>query len=998
QLVKRLYQPGNPALLTSIEKHLQWWQRSKDGWPMANTMLQTADPNVRFFGALTYVVKLNMEGSKINHQGMQTLSQQLVAWAARLCEDKKSICQKLSTALAICYLQPEASADDCLGILATALHTGKIVDSLSAEALSVDAVLPNLKPAQLLMLVRFCRALAEEGLSRLRSDDKKAAARSQDQMESNLLSAVQVIGFAIRFSGDHKGLIQNLAVDSFVKWAPFSIMGSTPLESCDKVRELLPSVLICISEWEEPEISEVGEPLDLMSELLTSHPIFFRPADLREVAELICSPFGQARIAAAHDEADRAFIQFLVAYGDVETAKIATSVNDPLVEQFLEMMHNLLRFEGYAAVDDDVILEAQQFWAGYIDFVLDSMEDEKRRDWQGWGACTKGHITRMVEELWVKIQYPPSVEYDAWNMEEKKSFGQFRVDIRDILQAAYRVLGSDLLQAFVRIALSSTAERNWIQVEAALYGLNAVAECLNERELRDDAIGNLFNSSLYPMLSGDDPVPYFLRRTAMNTIGQYDSYFEHHPENLPGILNFLFKSLEGKSIADIAAKSIWSLCKACRGSLTPELNTFFQQYQNFLGWETAKNFTKEKVIGAVAAIAQALPADAEKNGALNHLLDFVSADVKTSLEQAAAGETDLGHNTAIDAMLCLASIAKSFQESMEVVDLDGDGVTQSYWDTGAGAATQQHIIQMLSTMMEVWPDSGSVLEPICATLRAGYIETSPGPFVLPPSATVGLLTRTNITTKLIEQVLHTECAFLRAHTMKTSKYIEKEAEAVLNHVISMIRDLGEPRNDPELAQSLVDVLVRYIPRYTPVLANLQPQEALEVALQFTIQCLKAPEPLPKRSASNFWNTFLAQTSQPQPLQQSLDMIATHFGPLLATTLTAQVGGICMRSDVEFLAEPLKKLYGRHTRAKAWFYDALMLSNEAANLSQREIAEAELEMVARMPVEERKMFVRTLGLTVDLGTVRRVCGEFWQRARTAAYQPDIAEPDVPVYLD
>jgi len=63
ELVKRLYQPGNATIITQIQDQLQTLQRSSDGWQLADALLDQDDVNVRFFGALTFTVKLNNDGS-----------------------------------------------------------------------------------------------------------------------------------------------------------------------------------------------------------------------------------------------------------------------------------------------------------------------------------------------------------------------------------------------------------------------------------------------------------------------------------------------------------------------------------------------------------------------------------------------------------------------------------------------------------------------------------------------------------------------------------------------------------------------------------------------------------------------------------------------------------------------------------------------------------------------------------------------------------------------
>lgn len=58
-LVKQFYQPGNPAVIAKINEELQRLQHSDDGWRLADGLLGSTEEQVRFFGALTFMVKLN---------------------------------------------------------------------------------------------------------------------------------------------------------------------------------------------------------------------------------------------------------------------------------------------------------------------------------------------------------------------------------------------------------------------------------------------------------------------------------------------------------------------------------------------------------------------------------------------------------------------------------------------------------------------------------------------------------------------------------------------------------------------------------------------------------------------------------------------------------------------------------------------------------------------------------------------------------------------------
>lgn len=60
-LVKSMYELGQPKKINETEATLRVLQRSEHGWEMANALLSSGDDNVRFFGALTFTVKLNAD-------------------------------------------------------------------------------------------------------------------------------------------------------------------------------------------------------------------------------------------------------------------------------------------------------------------------------------------------------------------------------------------------------------------------------------------------------------------------------------------------------------------------------------------------------------------------------------------------------------------------------------------------------------------------------------------------------------------------------------------------------------------------------------------------------------------------------------------------------------------------------------------------------------------------------------------------------------------------
>ena len=60
--MSQLYDPanaGNPTKIKAIQEHLQTLQKGPQAWFIANALLSDNGTDLRFFGALTFTVKIN---------------------------------------------------------------------------------------------------------------------------------------------------------------------------------------------------------------------------------------------------------------------------------------------------------------------------------------------------------------------------------------------------------------------------------------------------------------------------------------------------------------------------------------------------------------------------------------------------------------------------------------------------------------------------------------------------------------------------------------------------------------------------------------------------------------------------------------------------------------------------------------------------------------------------------------------------------------------------
>jgi hypothetical protein len=521
-------------------------------------------------------------------------------------------------------------------------------------------------------------------------------------------------------------------------------------------------------------------------------------------------------------------------------------------------MHSLLRGPGYAVLEDEVIIPALEFWNAFVELLVDA-EFEEPEESKPWLEAAKNHIMQVFQELLVKVRFPPHDIFARIEKETQKEFRQFRADVKELLASSHSTVNHALTEAIVQACIRSFESQAWLHLEAALFCLSAVAEA--DQTSEDPVLAVLFGSSMYAALSTTAQVPARTRRTAVDILGQFSEFFERHTQYLPAALDFLFSSLQSPVLAQQAASSIASLCSSCRASLTSQLRDFLAGYDHLRTLPTADAATKEKVIGGIAAVIQAVSAKSDQITGLELLLAYIQSDIDDATQSFMEGAFEEGQVAAWTAMRCLASIGKASQAPDDVsIDLDSaDGPQSDFWRSGPGMPTQTRICNLIRSVLELLHSfqgqslelHGDILESICAIFKSGFAEAAPGPFVLPPNVTVEFISTIHLSTPRMEVVLNMTCSFLRSYTISSSPQINTDVMKLLQHLITIIRSLDDPSSEAEISCGLIEVLTRFMPRYVGAMTSLDVPD-LEVLFNFPMICLGIPEHLPQRAAAQFW--------------------------------------------------------------------------------------------------------------------------------------------------
>jgi hypothetical protein len=530
---------------------------------------------------------------------------------------------------------------------------------------------------------------------------------------------------------------------------------------------------------------------DFFIDILTHFPAFFTPSDYSSLSAILSSPFAQSRILALRsgvfDIEPTTYAKLLVSYGDAAVQDLASNINEPSSVQILRNLVDLLRCDAYAGAEDEVCSQCLEFWSTFTEFLVDSTfaaGDETPL----WMESAKNYIPEVIRACWIKIRMPQPDEFASWDPGARDAFKEFRSDVKDLLQSSYALLGLGIFNEFIHLALESLTNHAWLHLESSLFCLNALSDSISDEQSIDEALSRIFSSSLFADMMGSTSIPAICRQTAVSLITNYTAFFERHSEYLPSVLNFLFDSLKTPAIANVAAKAIYASCWACRNALVPELGTFLHQYEILLAWSGVEASTREKVIGAIAAIVQAVPSEEERLDYLDNLLNFVERDIQAFINLLQEGRYDECQARGLCALRCLINIGKGFQlPDDSAIDLEAKESSSALWAPGTRISlAQAKIVRFMDVVTSSKSSDSQVMEAACQILRTGYKENVPGPFLFPPSITVNFVLSSTLTTARVDCILDTAGALLTRHKSTQAVEISNAALEFLIHTFRLI--------------------------------------------------------------------------------------------------------------------------------------------------------------------------------------------------------------------
>ncbi|KAM4055643.1 importin 13 [Hirsutella rhossiliensis] len=928
-LIFSLYQRNHPDVIVATQASLSQFQGSPQAWSMIHLLLERPDEKVRFFGALTVIIKLNKESSSLSDAEANELLVHLVGWYLDALSQAYSplVSRKLSSAVATHFIHFHRLWPRYLRHLIVCLASRQS-HSLDAIDGTVDtaAVLGNLQPGQLQAALWVVTSVMED-VSRIDLNTNKGL---YDALLQTVTDAVALMATSFTVPngtpathGDSTRCFQ-----SWVWFAQRASSGDNPV-----VNSLKPLAEAVIASLSVEELFDSSA--ELLVDILANCPSLLTHKHYEYMASLFEAPWAQERyrrlLQGDFEFDSMQFGQLLLAFGEAKAEALMQS-SDELSQRFLAMLCGLLAAEGFPVVNDKIFVSAIEFWSTFIETLADMVHFDQDASSAPWAPSAISHALEAVSNAWHKITYPPSEEFNQWDSSDRVGFHDARKDVVDLLQAAYTIVGPRLAMNFANLTLSALASSAWLPLEAAAFCLGGLADCGREDLRFDQALTSVFASPLFSILqTHDSHVHPRTRQTCLSLIEQYTEYFERNVDFLAPALRLLFAMLREQSMAASASKSILRLCSSCRHHLHTETDGFLDEYKTLLSGKRLDCLSSERVLGAIACIAQAIPDTDRRHIACAEILELIESDVE--LAQGLAAATDPSSSISCQGLRCFGNLVDE-PPALHV----GLGALRGLVNVGRGfQSPSEPAIDLDADHCRLY------------TLSAGLVPLH--------EKIMGLVLRLEDTFGGSSEVTELLCSLLR--------YRQKILGALLIWVISLLKQISEPERDPELAQNGVEFVSRVLSRSPATVLGLQPVDAAEFLFMFTIRVLDGKEPLPKVAAAEFWTTFVGLQSDNPESQEAIKGAMDALGPPLTQSLARNIGGNASRSELDRLSEPVKKLVSRHPKAREWLQSGLSHSSFPSD---------------KVSSEQKILFVKKLVSLRGSRATNQVIRDFWLSAR------------------
>ncbi|KAK9459309.1 armadillo-type protein [Lipomyces oligophaga] len=975
-------------------------------------MLASDHSNVRFFGALTYTVKLNNDWDTIPDESLGILLQKLLAWFVLYRSGPRFITQKLASTLVLALVKTVQNTGQLSNVepiycVVYSISTGSAVliqDINFITRPDLSTLISTLSAQDLDVIFLFCTTFAEE-LARAdvpRSDRSSLASFLYVNSPPALTAVKSILRFGpTNISSDMYSVLTSalrcyrswsLALASTSSSSTFDLRPVSDLfcdvipflqiESDETVFGTVSEVLIDFMEWADKLVN-----VDARKLLLGLFTGDWAATKISEIA------------ASSDSDIHQSFLNSFCSFGQLVVNEAALHLDMPEYRRLIDLTTELLKVPGYAIQDENISPRVLEFYEFFVESVLYDDPDSSPHSQVFKQAAEV--MSQVITLLWKKVQVPVTGERKAlWSQDTHDKFVAFRRDVAEIIESSYQLvrpkLFQDLVDYIVQSVATITSNIDWPAVEASLYFINTILQSLPTEPEEYQSVGILLDSELFALLPGSTIVR--ARQTSLLLIGSAIPYFQSD-QGKPYInkaVPYLFQCLATSSLALAASRSIFQLCSDCASSLAASIPDFLTVYRDMLiqGRLSVDGVAKERIAGAIAEVIQQGESDVDrKTSYLAELICLIqiyaqqALDFSSNHNDSSSKSADLlsPQEVAASVLKALALVGKA-SRSIDEVESEIIIPTSNvdYWTEPScpGYIIRQEILDIVVTLSEkvsVFIGDLAIRQNACAVFRAGLAESVPGPFTFPARTVLEYIRAEVRIGKLqtIQPIFNLSSALVvsSSSSRSTSGTADLDVFTDLLEILfigAVMPNMSAGASlDPDINQGMLDVLEKYFKSYIAVLFSSSWFEPL--VCEYAVAMLTAREPLVVKSAVKFWTSLLTSTSEAADLATAIEKVISFTAPLALSKAVWAICGNVPRSLVGDYAQLIKTAFRVRPGgdAQKWISDSLL-------------AKSAVELMTAENLKERSLLIEKLTRLRGRPPTETIIKEFWLSQRGHEY--------------
>ena len=1010
QLIRDLNNTANqafPERIKQIQAQLQQLQRERSAWDTGLAFLQHDDAIIRFYGALTLTIKINVDWDTDDLKGNQSMQEHLrhalVASyvSLTLVEDATFVLQKLCSTLCTLYQRTAKDWHHPVRHVFTCLLHGRYLAQDEVQTIRDSAGRDtNIAPARLSSALRFASTIAEDILTRPSTDPAIARSLStscgdvfalfnlclrEQELTADPQTGNGTSTIGPSTSGDDIALTR-LALHTLPGWIPSlrkQVEQVPQDEAASASEEALASIATSLRCLEDEALTDAA--LQTVIHIQETSPALLLKADGDFPQSVInAGPVQQYRSQLQAGDFDpnaallAEFLEAVIAQIDTTSPEYIESGR---YNNILQMLLDLLQCPGVPAVEDDVCPGAldsiAQILEGHTDWTDPSPAEEFLKEYarQACQSC----LTKVVlsdEEL--------SRATETWDRDDRTRFHVFMRDVQDFFQSAFGLLGSSVVEAVVLAIVQPTSSATWGHFDAALNCLMAFGDTMAaEPETYDPYIAAVLSSQKFQLVLNGDNVPDRPRSSSIKLLAGCTTYLQAHPD-LMQILNFLFSSLHLPASAGGASRAIYALCDAQRTSLTQALPGFLASFSTIGDLGAVE---RQRIFGGVAAIVQALPDEQDKISPLDTMLRYTSDHVSKVLSPT--GDPGVQSQWTNDVLGTLGAIGRGLRapEDAPLTTETKPAVESIFWTGGPGFGIQRQVLNIYETIMRQVDLQRDVttIEAACHFIRSGFPEEHPSPFKFTPSSTIELVVyMIALDSVNINPVLECASALLASGDHETyDQYLPRLLDPIYNALQQLLHKPGsnQAARSSDFPAAALNFVTRILPKWAATLLSSDAGSPIfDIFIDTALAVISYPDTLPRRSAAAFFSALIdiAKPSKylNETAQHVLQTTLRDRSPGIVACLIRLLGGECARSELEALTDPVKRYVQ---------YQPMLFKNIAKEAMRNTSGVLNAKALSSTTIEQRLRVVAQLDTLRGARKTNDVVKDFWLACRGASFE-------------